>query len=79
MENYQLEAKTHGNTVTISALETKTEIITIGDFHYNQKTPIISDIGNYAYTKKEKTTFVTVIPNIQNGSSERFNSNVSEK
>lgn len=79
MENYQLEAKTHGNTVTISALETKTEIITIGGFHYHQKTPVISDIGNYAYTKKEGTTFVTVIPNRQNGGFERFNSHVSEK
>ena len=79
MENYQLEAKTHGNTVTISALETKTEIITIGGFHYHQKTPVISDIGNYAYSKKKKATFVTVIPNNQNGGAARFNSNVSEK
>lgn len=79
MENYQLEAKTHGNTVTISALETKTEIITLGGFHYHQKTPIISDIGNYAYTKKEKTTFVTVVPDYQDRPDEASNSNLSEK
>lgn len=65
MENYKLEAKTQGNTVTISALETKKEIITIGTFQYEQKTPEITEIGNYEHVKKGTHTHVRVIPNQQ--------------
>lgn len=60
MENYKLEAKTHGNITTLSALETKTEIINIGTFQYEQKTPVITEIGNYELVKKGKHNHVRV-------------------
>lgn len=79
MENYQLETKTHGTKITVSALMPKQEIITIGDFQYIQKKPEITDIAHYEHSKKGAATFVTVIPNKQDWAAERSNSNLSEK
>lgn len=79
MENYKLEAKTHGKKITVSVLLPKEEIITIGGFQYIQRKPEITDIARYEHSKKGSSTFVTVVPHYQDGTTEGLNSNVSGK
>lgn len=79
MENYQLEAKTHGKKITVSALMPKEELITIGGFQYIQRKPEITEIAHYEHSKKGSSTFVTVVPHYKDWPAEGLNSNVSEK